>query len=451
MANEIKLPSIADLKTKFDKGMARLRPWHPEINLVPDVKNDMIKAIKLRNFTFFICIVVASASIAAIVVFASIAGGQQAIANGKKDTLDLLSSKMNGYNDLNDFITIKDQLSNLSAISSNKTLLSRAFNILSAIIPTSGDSITVSELSINLANESPTISFDAQANALTPPYIDYNVLDAFKKSMQYMRYDYGNYVDREGAKIPAYCIIEQGEDGATLRDENNDVYAFWLITGEGCNPSGDSEEDEAVDLEIDETTQNDDEESDDDSTDMENSEEIVEEEVETFVPETIDGYEVEDYRGQIVVRIWRTPRFSEWYKDEEVQDEPYMDLYGNISGVAHFESECTKYSGTKNNATGTVSWEAENSTCHLVPDNGINVSDSSNGRGASGELVLRFSATITLSPEFFKFSNNHMLAVGPSGRYNVTDSYVQIQNIFGAPATDCLEGDTACANTKGDN
>ena len=43
-----------------------------------------------------------------------------------------------------------------------------------------------------------------------------------------------------------------------------------------------------------------------------------------------------------------------------------------------------------------------------------------------------------------------MLALGPSGRYNVTDSYVQIQNIFGERAADCAPGDTACnsANTN---
>ena len=29
-----------------------------EINLVPDVKGEMIKALKLRNFIFFLCIVI---------------------------------------------------------------------------------------------------------------------------------------------------------------------------------------------------------------------------------------------------------------------------------------------------------------------------------------------------------------------------------------------------------
>ena len=44
-----------------------------------------------------------------------------------------------------------------------------------------------------------------------------------------------------------------------------------------------------------------------------------------------------------------------------------------------------------------------------------------------------------------------MLAVAPSGRYNVTDSYIQVQDIFGAPATDCSSSDTLCNNGNGGN
>ena len=36
--------------------------------------------------------------------------------NAKKDTLSNLSAKINGYEDLSDYLTIKDQLGNVSAI-----------------------------------------------------------------------------------------------------------------------------------------------------------------------------------------------------------------------------------------------------------------------------------------------------------------------------------------------
>ena len=188
-----------------------------EINLVPDIKNEFIKTLKFRNLVFFICIIVASGSLITILVSLSIAGGQQGFIDAKQRTIDAMEQKITDYKDLDKFLTVRDQLSNVTAITNNKVFASRTFNILSALIPVGADYINISELSIDLTKEQPTFTFDAQANAGSEPYIDYNVLDSFKKSMQYMRYDYGEYVDKEGNSIPAYCIVEAGDDGATLR------------------------------------------------------------------------------------------------------------------------------------------------------------------------------------------------------------------------------------------
>lgn len=373
-----------------------------EINLVPDIKGEMIKTLKLRNFIFFLCIVVGAVSLSLTAIFALVAGGQQLALDSKKATLTNLSKKLNSYNDLNEFLTIKDQVSNISTLTGNKKVLSRTFNILSALIPTGADTITVSELNVNLTDAQPTFSFDAQANAGKEPYIDYNVLDSFKKSMQYMRYDYGNYVDKNGATIPAYCMIESGSDGATFADSSKGIYAFWTINAEGCNPSPDTK---------------------------------------------TSDYTTEDYNGTEVVRIWRTPQYSDWYKQTEVAGQPYMDLNGQISNVQHFESACITYTGNIGQNSTTPKWIESNESCLLVPGgiDGIRVSDSSNGRGAGDELVLRFSAVISLAPEVYNFTNSHVLAIAPSGRRNVTDSYVQIQAMFGERAKDCAEGDTACS------
>lgn len=391
-----------------------------EINLVPDIKGEMIKALKLRNFIFFLCIVIASASVAATLVVASIAGGQQAAVDGKKNTLSALSAKVNGYDGLSNFLTFKDQLSNLSSISNNKKLLSRTFTVLQALLPKGPDTIKVSELSIDLSSAKPRISFDAQADAGQEPYFDYRVLDAFVKSMQYMRYDYGNYVDRDGNIIPAYCIVESGANGATLSDPEKGYYAYWLITGDGCNPGAET----SSEKEVEEKTE---------------KEEGSETEI---VPTTINGYNTETYNGKTVVRIWRTPQFNLWYGKNQ------MTLDGQISGVEHFASQCITYTGVKNASSSEIKWTKANESCLLVPDgsDGISVPDSSNGRSTAGGLVLRFSASISINPDVYSFKINHVIAFGPDSDIIVTDSYVQIQNMFSQRATDCDDNDTACAN-----
>ena len=397
-----------------------------EINLVPDIKNEMIKALKLRNFIFFLCIIVAAASVGITVVTGLIMGGQQLALDSKKATINNLSNKLNSYSDLGDFLTIKDQLGNIATLTNNKKVLSRTFGILSALIPTGADTIRISEMNVNLAAESPTFTFDAQANAGREPYIDYNVLDAFKKSMQYMRYDYGNYVDKNGTTIPAYCMIEHGNDGAMFRDADRGIYAYWTIHADGCDTSKQNANTETSTETTDSTTTT-----------------------------STTAYEEEDYEGQKVVRIWRTPQFADWYKIQEVTGQPYMNVDGAISNVPHFVSSCITYKGDTTYDTANPKWTETNDNCQLVPNSstessnstGIKITDSSNGRSENEELVLRFSAVIALNPAVYNFNNHHMMAIPPSGRRNVTDSYVQVQAMFGQRAKDCAADDATCSST----
>ncbi len=393
-----------------------------EVNLVPDIKDEMIKALKLRNFIFFLSAVVAIASVGVTLFIGLIAGGQKLALDGKKTTIDNLSSKLNSYTDLNEFLTIKDQLGNISALTNNKQVMSRSFDVLSAILPTGPDVINLSELTVDLSGDQPTFHFVAKADAREEPFIDYKVLESFKKSMRYLRYDYGNYVDKDGQTIPAYCIIEKGTDGAVFNDLSKGIYAYWTINREGCKPTSEASE----------TT-----ETSEPSDSSESSEEKS---------TSTSGYSTEEYEGQQVVRIWRTPQFSDWYKETEQAGKPYMSLDGQISNVPHFQSSCTTYSGDNSQSSSNPKWTSSNESCWLVPagSDGFTVIEATNGRGSDDDLVLSFTATITFSPEVFKFTNYHMLALAVSGRHNATDSYFQLQSMFSEKAVQCAEGDTTC-------
>lgn len=402
-----------------------------EINLVPDIKNEMIKTLKMRNLILFLSIIVASVSVGVTLITAFIMLGQQMALESKNNTINNLSEKLNSYSDLKDFLTIKDQLGDINQLTSNKRVLSRTFNILSAIIPNGADTIRISELNVDLVSDSPTFNFEAQANAGQEPYIDYNVLEAFKKSMSYMRYDYGRYVDKDGNEIPAYCMIEKDDDGSIFGSRDDNLYALWTIDEEGCTPKevSNSNSDESTNTTNTQTT-------------------------------TYEGEE--NYKGKRVVRIWRTPQFADWYNEKN--DQSRITLDGTISNVPHFESSCISYTGFNDpnfapaadenvvKKIGNITWVSKNSECKLVPnadgEEGISIYDSSNGRNENGELVLRFSSTITFDGAVFDFNNYHMLALAPSGRRNVTDSFVQLQKIFTERATDCAPGDTSCANTS---
>ena len=458
---------------KNDSTMMTGQTGKYEVNLVPDVKLEMIRLQKIRNLVFFICIVVSIASISTVAILGGIKGTQDLVISGQEGHIKNLSDKVTTYKELPDFLTIQDQLKKLSEINKNRPVLSRVFPILKNLFPTGADTITMSELNVNL--DTATLNFDAQANAGEEPKIDYRVLESFKKSVNMMKYDFGRFVTATGDQIPTRCIQETDEKGNLLSDNGN-VYVIWKRGKVDCDPgrndhSSTDENKTITDKKVDSSVNN---------TNLNNGSlgQVNEQEkkgekktvtkIETVIPDE---------------KIWRTPQFETWSKGTEVKTsedgiaddlassrdsstqtengaeietitiknvknsiyKPSMDLKGKILGVPHFESECIKYSGNVVNENGneTTKWSAENN-CKMVPE-GIQITDSSNGRDANNNLVLRFSAVLAIDPVLFAYNNKHIMAIGPTSQ-NVTDSYQQIKGMFAAPANDCRADDAECSS-----
>lgn len=395
-----------------------------EISLLPEVKLEMIRKQKVRNLVMFVTIIVVSVSLGAVAILGSVKIGQDITLSGQNAKLEELSAKITSDTQLTDILTIQDQLNKISKIEDNKKVLSRVFSLLTVFLPSGADKISLSELNIDL--ETTTLNFNAQADAGTEPLIDYRVLESFKKSVALMKYDYGRYVTANGSEIPTICIEETGEDGNIYMDEKSGgIFAKWRRNWTTCLPDGKDNltKDELANYEKllrEKTVAN---------KKLSESERKTEDDLENeALEEVVKGLDSKD--------IWRTPQFESWYKDNK------MSLDGSINNVEHFESECIAYSGV-GGSDSKITWSAENS-CDLAPD-GVTVSDSANARDASNNLVLRFSAATTIDSGFFAYNNKHVMGIGPFGQ-NVTDSYVQTENIFVAPARECEYGDNDCLN-----
>lgn len=418
-----------------------------EINLVPAIKHQMIRSMKFRNFMLFVCIVVSSVAIGVVAVLGSVVGGQSIALGGQDERLATMSSKLNNYDSLSEFLTIQSQLSGLNEIDANKKVLSRVFSILSTILPEAPDEITLSELSIDLTSN--TLVFDAQADAKVEPYIDYRVLESFKKGFSLMKYDYGRYVDANGENIPVRCIVETDQFGNMLSEDGN-MYVYWLKGGKGCDPGRDDySEEEEVEEEASESSIMDviggsliDTSAEDFAKEAEaqaafQTAYAAANDYEKYLltTELLNGGELKNAE---VVKIYRTPQFSKWY------NAGYMTLDGQIDEVPHFDSQCIVYTGVE--IDNKTRWTSENS-CDLAAEDPV-IQDSSNGRNSEERLVLRFNATLTLDENVFKFENKHVMAISPTGK-NVTDSYRQIEGMFAERAADCSDIDVVCTtNTE---
>jgi len=440
-----------------------------EINLVPQVKMQMIKAQKVRNLVLFICILVSSIAVGAVVILFGIKSGQD-IAIGSKDTrLELMSQKLNEYGELTSLLTIQNQLTAIDEIVDQKTVASRVFAAIGVMLPQGGDIVQMSELNINMENY--LVRMDGRADAKTDPPIDFRVLESFKKGVALTKYDYGQYVDMDGNVIPAYCISETDAQGNSYKTGDS-YYAWWDLTIDGCAGSqrggatvegaslyyslnaevesgyegqapiyetvcdektGKCEQklmEGAVDTNVDNTGgEGGDEENGTEDENTENAGEGGE--------NGGEGESTEEPKKEIIpmrVKIWRTPQFTQWYKSGK------MSVDGAINDVEHFDSQCFKYRGISTSADN-VRWTSTND-CMLAPD-GLEVKSSNNARDESDNLVLKFSATVTLSEEYFRYQNKHMIAIGPMGQ-NVTDSYIQIGNMFAQEAKECAADDVEC-------
>ena len=87
-----------------------------EINLVPEVKAEMIKSLKMRNMVLFICIVVSAAAVGLVAILFSIKSGQDIAMATQDKKLETLSAKLLGYEELDDLVAIQGQLSALSIL-----------------------------------------------------------------------------------------------------------------------------------------------------------------------------------------------------------------------------------------------------------------------------------------------------------------------------------------------
>lgn len=418
-----------------------------ETNLVPAVKLQMIKAQKVRNLVLFICIVVSGVAVGAVVILFGIKSGQDIVMAGQDSRIEQMSKKLSEYDELNDLLTIQGQLDGISEITARKTVLSRVFGALSVMLPQGGDSVKMSELRVNLTTN--MLTMEGQADARVTPLIDYRVLESFKKGVALTKYDYGTYVDANGTPLPTQCVKETDAAGNAYRDGNN-FFAWWDLTIEDCegvrrsitaNGSVKYYYSNSAEVEMgvpgyetrieeicDENGQNCRKNLivlDENGSPIDTSIGVIDEET---------GEETNPYSPVPVrVKIWRTPQFTDWHNAGQ------MALDGSITNVEHFVSECYKYSGS--NTTGTVKWTSTND-CMLAAD-GLAIASSSNGRDESDNLVLKFTASAILNESFFAFANKHMMAIGPMGQ-NVTDSYIQIGNMFAKEARECDPADTEC-------
>jgi hypothetical protein len=165
-----------------------------EINLVPDVKQELIKAQRVRASVISIAIIVGIAAVGVVVVLAIWVFAIQAARGLISDnTIKSESEKLSKVEDISNTLTIQNQLSKLSSMHDNKNIDSRLFDILTTINPSEPNNVSITNVSLD--SSTTTITLEAQA------INGYPALDVFKKTINATKFEFSRDNERQSLKL----------------------------------------------------------------------------------------------------------------------------------------------------------------------------------------------------------------------------------------------------------
>lgn len=191
-----------------------------EINLIPDVKLELLKARKQQKMVISGAILVAIASVGTVALMASYAFGVQfgleviADNNIKEKTKELKSVK-----DLSKTLTIQSQLSKLSSLQNDKNLTSRLFDIVGTIVPSGENQVKITRLSLD--SEENLVRIEAEA------VNGYEAMEVFKKTLAQTNFEYSEG-DEAQKPVRIAKSISEGERRYGENADGNRVLRFDL-------------------------------------------------------------------------------------------------------------------------------------------------------------------------------------------------------------------------------
>ncbi len=180
-----------------------------EINLLPNVKRELLKTRVMRNRVISISFLVGGASIAAVVVLALILGSQiaaEAVQNGViKDRND----KLMAVEDLNKVVTIQHQLTKINEQHSRKKINSRIFDVVTAVNPVAPNNVSFSDIKVNPGSKTITLEGSAVNG--------YSALETLKKTILNTKVQ-----TTDGDKSSEVSLTKEIKDGDTSFGENSE-------------------------------------------------------------------------------------------------------------------------------------------------------------------------------------------------------------------------------------
>lgn len=181
-----------------------------EINLIPSVKKELLKARMTRNIIISFSVLVGGGAIALVVVLGLILGGQLAFEAISDGNIDKKAKELTSIEDVDKLVTVQNQLNKITSQHESKKINSRIFDVISAVNP--GGTNAVSFSTITVDSESKTIKLEGSAVS------GYSALEALKKTILNTKIK----TSKEGSDDSEVALTSEIKDEeATFGDDAN--------------------------------------------------------------------------------------------------------------------------------------------------------------------------------------------------------------------------------------
>ncbi|HCR56010.1 TPA: hypothetical protein DIV49_03480 [Candidatus Saccharibacteria bacterium] len=191
-----------------------------EVNLIPDVKLELLKARKVRTNVISLSILITIVTAGAVALLAFYVFVVQTVAGALADTaIKNESAKLKSVDDLAQTLTIQNQMDNITQMHDKKNLTSRIFDILKTIVPEGKNTVAIS--SVKLDTEEGTITLEAEASN------GYEALEVFKKTIAETTFSYSEGGDIQNP-INIATEISDGQRRYAEDSDGNRVLRFTL-------------------------------------------------------------------------------------------------------------------------------------------------------------------------------------------------------------------------------
>jgi hypothetical protein len=185
-----------------------------QLNLLPDVKMDYIKAQRSRRLATSVAFLVSAAAIALLVLLIGAEGLQKKHLNDLSKDINTNSSKLQQKPQIEKILTVQNQLESLTTLHTSKPAVSRLFNYLNELTPAPVD---ITDLKGDFTQQTMSVTGTADALSSVNQYVDTLKLTTYTVK--------GNTSNK-----PAFSNVVLSSFGLSNQSQTNGHPASYIIT-----------------------------------------------------------------------------------------------------------------------------------------------------------------------------------------------------------------------------